>query len=600
MYSESIGGSLADNKKIHELALKRFKLSQEGESENRRTALDSIRFTDGDQWPSKIKAEREQDGRPCLTNNKLRKFVKQVVADIRQNKVGVKVRPVDNFADVAGAEVRNDLIRHIEAQSTANIVYETGMEQALDGGFGYWRIVADYQGEEFHQEIRLKRVPNRFTVYLDQSAQDYNYEDGKFAFVTETLSKEDFDAQYPEKEGTNVSEGEGESKEGWFFDGTVRIAEYFYKDPVTKTIAQLDTGEIIELDKTVTVKKLAEAGMNVKRTREVKGHKVMWCKMTGSKIIEGPKEFPSKYIPVVPVLGLEINDEGKRKFRSLIYDAMDSMRMYNFWTTHATETIALAPKSPYLVTPEQIEGHEDMWKAANVKNYPYLIANYVPGHNKPERVKPPDVPAAALSQMNTASADIMDTIGMYQASLGQESNERSGRAIIARQKAGDAATYTFVDNFTRAIVYTGKILIDMMPKVYDNERVIRIRGEAGDEGAELLLNKVIQDPATLETITINDLSVGEYDIIPVAGPSYESKRQETAASMLDFIQFVPQSAPIIGPRLASVMDWPMAQEIAQELKMMVMAPSPGGGPTGAPPMPDGVNMPSPGAMPGMQ
>lgn len=582
---------MADNAKIHKLALDRFKLSQEGESENRRTSLSSIRFVDGDQWPSKIKAEREQDGRPCLTNNKLRKFIKQVVADIRQNKVGVKVRPVDNFADVAGAEVRNDLIRHIEAQSTANIVYETGMEQALDGGFGYWRIIAEYQGEEFHQEIRLKRVPNRFTVYLDQSSQDYNYEDGKFAFVTETISKDDFDAQYPEKEGTNVSEGEGESKEGWFFDGTVRIAEYFYKDPVTKTIAQLDTGEVIELDKTVTAKKLAMAGINVVKTREVKGHKVMWCKMTGSKILEGPKEFPSKYIPIVPVLGIEVNDEGKRKFRSLIYDAMDAMRMENYWKTHATETIALAPKAPYLVTPEQIEGHEPMWKSANTKNYPYLVYENIPGQDKPSRVMPPDVPAAALSMINICSSDIMDTIGMYQASLGQESNERSGRAIIARQKAGDAATYTFVDNFTRAIVYTGKILIDMMPKVYDNERVVRIRGEEGQEGANLFLNKTIQDPATLEIITINDLSVGEYDLISVAGPSYESKRQEMAASMLDFIQFVPQSAPIIGPRLAAVMDWPNAQEIAAELKQMIMAPTPGGSPVGGPAMPDGVNKP---------
>lgn len=592
---------MADNAKVHELALKRFTLSQEGEAENRRTALESIRFVDGDQWPSSIKEERKQDGRPCLTINKLRKFVKQVVADIRQNKVGVKVRPVDNFADVAGAEVRNDLIRHIEAQSTANIVYETGMEQALDGGFGYWRITADYQGEEFHQEILLKRVPNRFTVYLDQSAQDYNYEDGKFAFVTETISKDDFDAQYPEKEGTNVSEGEGESKEGWFFDGTVRIAEYFYKDPVTKNIAQLESGEIIELTKTITIKTLAKVGINVIKTRELKGHKVMWCKMTGSKIIEGPKEFPSKYIPIVPVLGIEANDEGKRKFRSLIYDAMDSMRMYNYWMTHATETMALTPKAPYILTGEQVEGHENDWNTANVKNKSRLLYNHMQGQEKPSRERPVDIPSAALTMMTTCSNDIMDSIGMYQASLGQQSNERSGRAIIARQKAGDAATYTFIDNFTRAIVFTGKILIDMMPRVYDNERVIRIRGEgAGQESAELLINKTIQDPATLETITINDLSVGEYDLISVAGPSYESKRQETAASMLDFIQFVPQAAPIIGPRLAEVMDWPKAQEIAQELKMMVMPPSPGGSPSGGAPMPDGVNMPSSGKMPGMQ
>ena len=595
MYSNRKGGSLADNKKIHALALKRFKLSQEGEAENRRTALESIRFVDGDQWPDHIKEERQKEGRPCLTTNKLRKFVKQVVSDIRQNKVGVKARPVDSFADIAGAEVRNDLIRHIEAQSTANIVYETGMEQALDGGFGYWRIVAEYAKEEFHQEIRLKRISNRFTVYFDQSSQDYNYEDGKFAFITETIPKEEFEEMYPKpKGGTNVSEGEGESKEGWFFEDTIRIAEYFYKESVNKTIAQLSTGEIVELTKNLTRETLAANGVGVVKTREVKGHKIMWCKITGDRVLEGPKEFPSKYIPIVPVLGLEVNDEGKRKFRSLIFDAMDSTRMYNFWSSYMTEVIALAPKAPYRVTPQQIEGHEPMWQTANVKNHPYLLYNYVPGHGEATRERPPEVPAAAMNMLNLADSNVMDTIGMYQASLGQESNERSGRAIIARQKAGDAATFAFIDNFTRAIVYTGKILIDMMPRIYDNERVIRLRGETGEEGAELLLNKTIQDPNTLEIITINDLSVGEYDLISVAGPSYESKRQETAASMLDFIQFVPQAASIIGPRLAAVMDWPHAQEIAEELKKLTIPPAPGGGK----PSPGGENGVNTGDMPG--
>lgn len=575
---------MPENDKIHALALKRFKLTQVKEAENRRTALESIRFTDGDQWPASIKEERGKDGRPCLTSNKLRKFVKQVVSDIRQNKVGVKVRPVDNKADVTGAQVRNDLIRHIEDLSSANIVYETGMEQALDGGYGYWRIIAEYSKNEFHQEIRLKRVPNRFTIYFDQAAQDFNYEDAKFAFVVDSMSKEDYDEAWPKKEGDNLPEGAGESNEGWFTEEVIRIAEYFYKEPVTKTIAQLETGEIIELTKEVTEAKLAAAGIIVKKKREVKGHKVMWCKIDGSKILEGPKEFPSKYIPIVPVLGLEVNDEGKRKFRSLIYDAMDPMRMYNYWRTHATEIIALAPKAPYIGTPEQFEGFEGMWDEANVKNRSRLLYHDIPGVAKPQREKQVEVPTAVVNEANIATGDIMDTIGRYEASLGQQSNERSGRAIIARQKAGDSSTFAFIDNYTRAIVYTGKIFLDMIPRVFDNERIMRIRGKAEDSNDIMLLhiNKTIQDPATLKVITINDLSVGEYDLVPVAGPTYQSKRQEVAASMLDFLQFVPQAAPIIAPKLAEVMDWPGAAEIAQQLAALTVKP-PGGDGGGSPP-----------------
>lgn len=559
-----------DEKKegILQLARERFDTSHTAETENRQDSLASIKFTDGDQWPEAIKREREEEGRPCLTNNKLRKFVKQISGDVRQNRPSMMVSPADDLADVAGAEVRQDILKHIEQRSNANDAYDNAMESALDGGYGYWRIITEFADDSFDQEIRIKKIANRFTVYLDQTAQEYTYEDGRYAFITEKISRKDYEKEFPGKtlvefDGSST----GEQYENWFEEDFVRIAEYYYKEPVTKKIVQLSTGEVIELKDGLDKDDLEQAGHEIVKERDVKTHKVMWAKISGNDILEGPTEIPSKYIPIVPVLGNEINIEGKRKFRSLIYDAMDPMRMYNYWRTHATETIALAPKAPFILTPEQIENHEQMWKQANTKNMPYLLANNVPGHGRPERQRQVEVPAAVVNEAANASADISDTIGRYEASRGEASNERSGRAILARKEGADDTTYTFVDNYYKSITYSTKICLDMMPRVMDTERVIRLRGQDGKESV-LELNMVMMDFDELEPVTVNDLTIGKYDIVPDAGASYQTKRQRIAAAMLDFVQFYPDAAVVIGPRLADMQDWPQAQEIAEELRAL--------------------------------
>ena len=559
-------------------ARERAQRSATAETDNRECALDSIKFGDGDQWPDEIKAERNAEGRPMLVNNKLRKFIKQVSGDLRKNRPAISIRPVDSEADVAGAEVRQDLIRQIEYLSNADHAYNLGGEQMLDGGYGFWRIITEFEQDGFNQDIKIKRIPNRFTVYLDPSAQEITYEDGNYAFVSEFITRKEFDGKYPGVTPLGFTEGQslGESYEGWYEEDKVRIAEYFYKEYQETEIVQLSTGEVIELKDGIDEKDLEMAGFQIVKRRKSKSHKVMWCKISGDKILEGPKEFPSKYIPIVPVIGIEVNIEGKKHYRSLIHDAKDPMRMYNYLRTYEVELIALAPKAPYIGTPKQFEGHEQMWKDANRKNYPYLVYNDIPGVTKPSRERQVDIPTAVVNAANESAADIMDTIGRYEASLGQSSNERSGRAVLARKAGGDASVYTFVDNFNIAVIFTGQILLDMIPRVYDTERVVRLRGSDGKEKA-ISLNRVILDYETMLPVTINDMTVGKYDFVVTTGPTYQTKRQEIAASMLDFVQFVPQAAPVIGPHLAEVMDWPGAQEIAQELKMLTGLPPGGGG-----------------------
>jgi len=550
--------------------MERFDISFNLENQNRILAVEDIEFANNvgiGQWPEEIKEERKNDKRPCLTINKLRKFIKLLVGEQRQNRVAIKVKPVDDESDPAIATIIEDIIRMIEYNSNADIAYDTAFEHAITGGFGYFRIITDYSSEDsFDMDVRIKRIRNPFVVYFGP-ADEYDKSDAKWCFITEKISKTEFQEQYPDIAPVNLDSPQtGEIYEKWFTPDKVRIAEYFYKEPAEKTIVQVNDGSAVELNDIVTENFLTSKGYSIVKKRKVKTHKVMWSKICGNEIIEGPTEWIGKYIPVVPILGDEINVEGKIIYKSLIRDAKDSQRMYNYWLTTATEKIALTPRAPFLVTPEQIAGHETMWNEANIKNKPYLFYNETTSA-KPQREPSPEIPTGIINQLNICDNDLNDTIGIFDPALGERSNERSGKAILARQKRSDLGTFSYIDNMRRSMVYAGKILIDIIPRIFDTERTLRIRNFKGDE-ALVTINKTIFDNSGKEVV-LYDITKGKYDVWADVGPAYSTRRQEAVDAMLQFIQYAPALATVVGDLIAKNMDWPGADEFAERLKKLL-------------------------------
>lgn len=339
-----------------------------------------------------------------------------------------------------------------------------------------------------------------------------------------------------------------------------------------KTIAQLNNGDVVEL-KEGDEEVLNQKEIKIVNKRQVKGHQVMWCKIDGYSILEGkeingdtvPMEWPGKYIPIIPVLGDEINIQGKRIFMSLIRDAKDPQRMYNYWRTHATETVALVPKTPYIAEETQIEGHEKIWQDANKKNYSVLPYKYVPNVPPPQRTIQAQVPSGVVNEAEIANRDLDDTTGYYEASRGAPSNERSGKAILLRQKGSEKSGFTFIDNFRRAMIFEGKILVDLIPKIYDTERVVRLR-DVEDVETFANINQVIVENGN--TRILNDLSVGKYDAVVDTGPSYATKRMEAADGMIAVIQYAPGVAPYILPLVADLQDWPGKDKLTEILSKL--------------------------------
>jgi len=306
--------------------------------------------------------------------------------------------------------------------------------------------------------------------------------------------------------------------------------------------------------------------------------------MSGCDVLEEATVFPCRYIPIIPVYGTEILVQGKRLWRSLIHSAIDSQRMFNYWRSAATELVALAPKVPF-IGPEEAFENDPGWNTVNTENHPYLTYR---GAQPPQR-QPMDVgPAAgALQEAMTASDDMKAIIGMYDASLGARSNETSGRAIMARQREGDVSTFHFQDNLNRAIRHTGRILVDMIPRVYTGERVMRILGEDGTpENRKVNAPYEVMGPEgepemepagedaegneVMQAVTrMHDLATGKYDVVVKSGPSFTTRREEAAYFMTEAVRSAPATAPVLIPKIAEMSDWPGADDIAEELRALM-------------------------------
>ncbi len=547
-------------------ARERRRMAVDAEREGRLAALEDLKFVNGEQWPVELKNARHAEGRPCLTVNRLPSFIDRVVGDQRQNKPAIKVRPADESSDPVIADILGGMIKTIENRSGAEAVYDAAFEQAVTMGFGFFRVETAYVGDDsFDQEILIKPVNNPFSVYLDPSTVRPDRSDARWAFVTETVGRDEFRRRFPGASPMDLEAGVGAEYDGWFEKDRVRIAEYWVKREIKKKVCLLSDGRTLPEAEAVAAMASGpkDAPVRIVAKREASCHRVYQYLVTGNEVLEGPNPWPGRFIPIVQVVGKELNVQGKKALRGLVRWARDPQRMYNYWRTMATEIVALTPKAPYLVTPEQIEGFEAMWRDANVKSFPYLLYNQTNGA-APQRHFPQPAPQGIFSEAATAAEDMKFATGVHDERLGVAGAEISGRAITARQRQGEASTFAFSDNLCRAIAFAGRIIVDLIPKIYDTERVVPVAMADGSE-AFVPVNRAAVDAAG-NPVVLNDLGRGSYFVTIDTGPSYATQRQEAAASMLEFARAVPEAAPVMADLIAKNMDWPGAEEIAGRLR----------------------------------
>lgn len=562
------------------VARERYERAINREEDNRNQAREDLRFKVGDQWPEEEK--RKRGDRPCLTFNRMLSFVRQVTGDIRQNKPAIRVRPNGDGADKDTAEMFAGLIRNIEQQSHAGYIYAQAADAATSCGFGYFRIVTEYtSSDSFELDIRLKGIPNPLSVVCDPDAVELDRSDAKWWFIYDKMPLEDFKKKYPKARAEDfekLDKGDSGSYSDWYESDGVRVAEYWCKEPTTKTIALLSDNRTICLDEYDDAK-LAEmmAGATIVREREVKTHKVVQHIISGAEELEDPVEWATDDIPIIPVLGEETYVDENRTSYGLIRFAKDTQRAYNYMRSASVEVAGLQPKSPIMATPAMIAGLEVMWNNIGSISYPYLLYNPDPNFpgRVPERVPPPIPAAGLITEAQLAAEDMKAITGIHDASLGARSNETSGKAIDARKHEGDVSTFVYIDNLALAISAAGRQLIKLVPKIYDTKRQLRVLYDDGtDEPIKANVpgvnrngqQVVIHDPAK----GFYDLTVGKYDVVVDAGPGFTTRRQEAAEGLKEFMQILgPQGAAMFAGDLARLQDWPGSVEIAEKAKRLL-------------------------------
>lgn len=559
-----------------EEALERFSLAQESESDQRSLMLDDLRFAALDQWPDALKRLRERDpngARPCLVLDKIGQYRRQVINDTRQNLPSIRFRPVDDKSDKDTAEVLNGLARHVEDVSSADIAYLTALDWAVTCGLGYFRILTEYVSDDtWDQEIRIARVHNPFAVYNDPHFTQPDGSDSEWCFITEDVPRKTFEKLYPKAEqgGDLGPVSEGDRAHTWFSEETIRIAEYFRIEREKDEVVLLADQSAMYGSRYLELRDGGAELIPVVRTRPVQRRVCRWQKITGLEAVE-ESEFPSSYIPVIPVIGTEFWIEGKRQLSGLVRAAKDPQRGYNYHMSVATEIMGLGPRAPFIGAAGQFEGFEHEWDTANTENYSKLQYNPVGLGGTlappPQRQQAAGPPVGMLQMAQLFETNVQAALGMYQASIGAPSNEKSGIAIRERKNEGDVGTLHYRFNLSLAMRHGGRILLEMFPRVIDTARIARIIGEDG--AADTVMLDPALPAASQKTPkgqpNLHNITIGRYDVSMDIGPAYATRRQDAAEGFTEMVRAYPPLMEKAGDLMFRNMDWPGAEQLADRL-----------------------------------
>jgi hypothetical protein len=552
---------------------KRYDLCTKANQETRKDELDDLKFFAGEQWPSHTLIERTDQRRPCLTINKVPTFVHQVTNEERMNRPAIGFSPIGDKGDPDVARMLAGVVRYWERECQAEIAYDWGFESTVKIGEGYWRTVTCYaEPDSFQQTVAVQRIRNTFTVYLDPAHQDPTGADAKYAFITDMVPREEFKALWPDADPMNWQQGgPGDGLKDWITQDRVRIAEYFSIEYDERQLVHLANGHVgyeDELDE-------GARRLEVINRRTAHVPKVIWSKMSGVEILE-EEDWLGTTIPIVKVIGDEIDIEGKVKYAGIIRFAKDAQRSYNYAVSAETEIIALQPKAPYVGVEGQFEGHEEEWKQSNVKNMPYLEYKQTDLTGQPapppQRQPFPTQPSAWAALKQAAAQDMNATTGIrFDATLQEKTYDESGRALRELRRAGDVGSFHYTDNCARSLRRQGEIFLELIPKLLDTKQIITILRENGDEeqvqvdpGAPQAYGEG-RNPVSQKVMKIFNPGIGRYGVTVTIGPSYATKRVEAAESMMDFVRALPQAGQLVMDLIAKNQDWPDADQFATRL-----------------------------------
>lgn len=566
-------------------AQENFKACLDWEALTRQRFKEDMRFLfadsdNQDQWEPAVKARRHMATQPMITINKVHTHWLMIVNQMKENKPSIQVHPTNGEASYEAAQIYEGLIRHIEYKSNAKVAYDIASEQQVGGGIGYVQVITKYADDStFDQEIYIKEIPDALSVYLDPHIKKRDGSDAKFAFIYEDMPRREFERKYP-----NVKVPTTNGNQQWVTKDVVKVATYYEKETRKEWLYSItnDDGSVKflrESDITIEERKLfneiiRQNGEGIDR-RRIDKHVIKKYLIGGTEVLE-KGIWPGTYIPIARQVGEEVIIEQRLDRKGIVRYMKDAQRAYNYNASAALEYGALQSKSPYLAPVEAINGLENYWATANTENHAYLPYNSADeqGNAVPTPSKAPAPTGAPLYMegMQVANMELMMTSGQYEQTFGEQSQELSGVSIDKRVNQGNRATFHFQDAQANTIQFIGKIIIDLIPKIYDTKRIVRILGEDGSEdqimvdpeAQQAIIQKELEEEAKVKTIF--NPNVGKFDVVAECGPSYDTKRNEAFDAMTKLLVAQPALSQVIGDLYMGSADFPGADKLQERMR----------------------------------
>ena len=521
-------------------------------SPNFALAEQDMRFAYSEQWDPNAKSKRGRQSRPALTMNQIPEYINKVVGAARQSRFSVHVTQsggVQGLMSAAAgrrtpAEVVEGIVRDIEHRSNAGHEYTAALQNAVESGFGWLRVRTEWRDDNpFFPEAVVERVKHRFSVLMDPLARDATLADADWGTVSAYLTRRQFEAHFPSRDSSTVREGsawDGMQPEflNWYGRGNhVTVTDYYWKEPAVRTalrLEHLESGESVECwrDEVAPVlDEMADRGWIVAAEKRVSTSRVFVARCSAREILEGPWVWPGTSIPIVLVPGRQVDFKDRTEYFSLHRHAHDAQRMANLNFSNAMERNTLSPKATWVATEDQLAGRETEWRDDNVNLKRVLLYRHLEGVPMPSRVAGAEPPVSEFQLLAESRRMVMDTIGIHQAGLGAKSNETSGRAILQRQAASDQGSYEFVDNLALAVGQVGRILVQVIPRIYRGRAAAHILLPDG-RGDTVQLGLAVQDRGSGREIAVDALSMSRFSCVAHTGPQADSVKHEFNSFLL--------------------------------------------------------------------
>ncbi len=306
--------------------------------------------------------------------------------------------------------------------------------------------------------------------------------------------------------------------------------------------------------------------VRIEEKRPSKRHKIIHYRLAGDYELD-KTEFPSEQLPLVFVDNNSYYDKaGKQVTRSFFGDCRDTQRYINYLRTQSAYILKVSRYDQWIGPKTVVQSLDTQRNWKDPTNTQGLLAyDKDPDGLKPEQVRPPELSQSLFQQYELAIQDLYTSTGLYPARMGNNGDEASGKAIDARTRQGSYATFVFFNSINRAIATGGEIVNEMIPRVYDTERVLTLM--MPDKGMQnITINRQTDEYG--EQIE-NDIRKGTYQVRLKPGPSYEGQKEVALQSLREVLQIDPTTFNLVADLYAENLPLSNTLEIKNRLKTRV-------------------------------